>query len=243
MVSITKKLSVTAIKTVLKQGGLNPEIEEKLLNLQRYQEKQMRGEPIDASSFPPSSYSVNRDVISPMEENFDDDSMTSTKTSRKPRGQLAEDDDEEWVIDAPKRRPIKMPASAEKVTRRADRDYMAEFKNTIFNDKQEETLNQKVVVKCELVKTEPAPSKSSNIIVSYLKRNDGLKNNANLAAVTGSSPNFQVVKSEKIVIQPKRDVRNKAKENQKFEHESPVKHSKLNVSFFFFSLFSNSSQV
>lgn len=190
----------------------------------------MRGEPIDASSFPPSLYST-RDV-SPIEENFDDESMTSTKTSRKPRGQLAEDDDEEWVIDAPKRRPIKMPASAEKVTRRADRDYMAEFKNTIFNDKQEENSNQGLVIKSELVKTEPVPSKSSNIIVSFLKRNDGLKNNANLTPVsTGINQNFQVIKTEKSVIQPKREIRNKAKENQTFG-DSPAKQSKLNVRCF-----------
>lgn len=34
-----------AIKNALKQENLNPEIEEKLLQLQRYQEKQMKQEP------------------------------------------------------------------------------------------------------------------------------------------------------------------------------------------------------
>lgn len=34
---------VAAIKNALKQENLNPEIEEKLLQLQRYQEKQMKG--------------------------------------------------------------------------------------------------------------------------------------------------------------------------------------------------------
>lgn len=34
---------VLAIKNALKQENLNPEIEEKLLQLQRYQEKQMKG--------------------------------------------------------------------------------------------------------------------------------------------------------------------------------------------------------
>lgn len=34
---------IVAIKNALKQENLNPEIEEKLLQLQRYQEKQMKG--------------------------------------------------------------------------------------------------------------------------------------------------------------------------------------------------------
>lgn len=37
-------LNVTAIKSALKQENLNPEIEEKLLQLQRYQEKRMKPE-------------------------------------------------------------------------------------------------------------------------------------------------------------------------------------------------------
>lgn len=36
---------ILAIKNALKQENLNPEIEEKLIQLQRYQEKQMKNEP------------------------------------------------------------------------------------------------------------------------------------------------------------------------------------------------------
>ena len=199
----------------------------------------MRGEPIDPSSF--TSTYTSRDVSSPLDESFDEESMTSTtKVCRKARGQMNEDDDEEWVVDAPKRKAIKMPASAEKVTKRVERDYITEFKNTILNDKMEST-EQKMVVKSELVKTEPVPSKSSNIIVSYLKRNDGLKNNlANVgnlgnAGNVAASSNVQQYpgKMEKIVMMPKREIRIKAKENQAVEVECPVKQSKLNVSFYF----------
>lgn len=79
----------TAIKNALKQENLNPEIEEKLLNLQRYQEKQMKSEPIVVSS-PIPQYST------PVKSN----------TSQKKRPSSRHDDDE-WILETPKRRPPK----------------------------------------------------------------------------------------------------------------------------------------
>lgn len=84
-------MSPTAIKNALKQENLNPEIEEKLLNLQRYQEKQMKSEPqpIVVSS-PVPQYST------PVKAN----------TSHKKRPSSRHDDDD-WIMETPKRRPPK----------------------------------------------------------------------------------------------------------------------------------------
>lgn len=79
----------TAIKNALKQENLNPEIEEKLLNLQRYQEKQMKSEPVAVSS-PVPQYST------PVKSN----------TSQKKRPSSRHDDDD-WILETPKRRPPK----------------------------------------------------------------------------------------------------------------------------------------
>ncbi|GAB0089853.1 nucleosome-remodeling factor subunit NURF301 [Sergentomyia squamirostris] len=85
------------IKNALKQENLNPEIEEKLLNLQRYQERQMKTETPGQSS---SNQSI-RDTSSP----FEDHSL-SPPPRRKRRSSLSQDD-EEWVLETPRRRPTK----------------------------------------------------------------------------------------------------------------------------------------
>lgn len=101
-----------AIKNALRQGNLNPEIEEKLLNLQRYQEKQAKGEPFDPSAFT-SNYSTRggratksaaydspEDSEESEEEISDDESLP--KSARK-RGITLDDDDDEWVLDTPRK--------------------------------------------------------------------------------------------------------------------------------------------
>ncbi|XP_018334706.1 nucleosome-remodeling factor subunit NURF301 isoform X2 [Agrilus planipennis] len=86
------------IKTALKQENLNPEIEEKLLQLQRYQETKMKQEPIETIPVVPT-----RPVIQP----------TVTNTIRLPsrkRPPSLRDDDADWVMgmETPKRtRPMK----------------------------------------------------------------------------------------------------------------------------------------
>lgn len=85
----------SAIKNALKQDNLNPEIEEKLLNLQRYQEKQMRGE-VPIPSTP---------TISHIQTVTD---VNSVKTSIRKRSKNT-DDDSDWIIDTPKRRKDRKP--------------------------------------------------------------------------------------------------------------------------------------
>lgn len=94
----------------MRQGNLNPEIEEKLLNLQRYQEKQAMGEPFEPTSFA-SSYSTrgnrtartyeSEEESEASEEEFSDDQSAPLTKSRR-RGNL-EDDDDEWVLDTPRK--------------------------------------------------------------------------------------------------------------------------------------------
>ncbi|KAJ8968859.1 hypothetical protein NQ317_016782 [Molorchus minor] len=76
------------IKTALKQENLNPEIEEKLLQLQRYQEKQMKQEPDLPIPVP---------KVNPVVAN----SRYSSARKRPPS--TSKNDDTEWVLETPKR--------------------------------------------------------------------------------------------------------------------------------------------
>ncbi|XP_055707432.1 nucleosome-remodeling factor subunit NURF301 isoform X3 [Phlebotomus papatasi] len=82
------------IKNALKQENLNPEIEEKLLNLQRYQERQMK------SDTPGQSIQHAIRDVSPYED------IPSPPPRRKRRSSMSQDD-EEWVLETPRRRPTK----------------------------------------------------------------------------------------------------------------------------------------
>lgn len=79
-----------AIKSALKQENLNPEIEEKLLQLQRYQEKQMKQEPDLPSPVP----KVNPTVVP---------NSRFPVVSRKRPPSASKNDDSDWVMDTPKR--------------------------------------------------------------------------------------------------------------------------------------------
>lgn len=87
----------TAIKNALKQENLNPEIEEKLLNLQRYQEKQMKNEPVAAPAPSVPQYST------PVKSNA---SQKKRTTSRH--------DDDDWILETPKRRPPKASSNSDR---------------------------------------------------------------------------------------------------------------------------------
>ncbi|XP_058053508.1 nucleosome-remodeling factor subunit NURF301 [Anopheles bellator] len=89
------------IKTALKQENLNPEITEKLLNLQRYQEKQMRTEDRpDRTIALQHNYSNMSGV--PRGESHSHSSRVRKRTVR------TDDDDDDWQLDTPKRaRPTK----------------------------------------------------------------------------------------------------------------------------------------
>lgn len=98
-----------AIKNVLRQGNLNPEIEEKLLNLQRYQEKQAKGEPFEPTIFT-STYSTrgktrtyeSGDESEESEEQDSSDEQSAPPSKSRRRGNL-DDDDDEWVLDTPRK--------------------------------------------------------------------------------------------------------------------------------------------
>ncbi|XP_026495038.2 nucleosome-remodeling factor subunit NURF301 [Vanessa tameamea] len=80
------------IKSALKQENLNPEIEEKLLQLQRYQEKQMKPE-----------VQVEREVRAVV--------VRSPSPQPRRRGLSRHDDDDEWVESSPRKRSRARPPS------------------------------------------------------------------------------------------------------------------------------------
>jgi ferredoxin-NADP reductase len=140
-------ITSTAIKDVLRQGNLNPEIEEKLLNLQRYQEKQAKGEPFDPTAYV-SNYSTRGAAATRTagsgydstldSDDYDDDSNQSFRGSKR-RGLGVEDDDDEWVLDTP-RKYIKK-ADREKMERgHKPTNYMAEVNKQINEDKAKQVI-------------------------------------------------------------------------------------------------------
>lgn len=101
---------LAAIKNALKQENLNPEIEEKLLNLQRYQEKQNILHKTHPSPLPNARNSIINHHTTP--------SASSTpagggQSPAKPPGSTAKRrpaaarhlDDDDWVLDTPRRKP------------------------------------------------------------------------------------------------------------------------------------------
>uniref|UniRef100_A0A182IRL5 Nucleosome-remodeling factor subunit NURF301 n=1 Tax=Anopheles atroparvus TaxID=41427 RepID=A0A182IRL5_ANOAO len=92
------------IKNALKQEHLNPEIEEKLLNLQRYQEKQMKTEDRpDRTIALQHNYS---NMTGNRSESQSQSSRVRKRTITRP-----DDDDDEWQMDTPKRARPSKPAS------------------------------------------------------------------------------------------------------------------------------------
>uniref|UniRef100_A0A182FGM5 Bromodomain-containing protein n=2 Tax=Anopheles albimanus TaxID=7167 RepID=A0A182FGM5_ANOAL len=95
------------IKTALKQENLNPEITEKLLNLQRYQEKQMRTEDRPDRTIALQHNYSNMSGVSRGESH----AHAGGNRVRK-RTARTDDDDDEWQLDTPKRaRPSKAGGS------------------------------------------------------------------------------------------------------------------------------------
>lgn len=92
-----------AIKTALKQENLNPEIEEKLLQLQRYQEKQMKQEP---EQVPPPILKVSPPVITNSRFTAAAAAAAATVPPPPPRKRplsASKNDDSDWVMETPKR--------------------------------------------------------------------------------------------------------------------------------------------
>lgn len=202
---------------MLKQGNLNPEIEEKLLNLQRYQEKQMKGEPFDASNFSTSSH-ASRNITSP--DDFDDDNSRTSSTKVSKRRRDAHDaSDDEWVLDTPKKRGSKYDKSTD---RERKRDYLNEFKKTIGQDNAEKNESPQVIVKTET----PINQIKKNIIL----KNVGDSSKFNVVVTPTSDP----IKNERMNL-VKREIRMKAARDSATKivsPDDPMKQTKLHVSAF-----------
>lgn len=149
----------------MRQGNLNPEIEEKLLNLQRYQEKQAKGEPFDPTAFA-MSYTTRAarvaksnvydspDESEESEEEISDDDSLTPKSARK-RG-VNEDDDDEWVLDTPRKyikKAERIPVKVFSVEKKPEQKIIVKTtdpgtnqikKNIIFCNRASENINNQV---------------------------------------------------------------------------------------------------
>ncbi|CAG9862131.1 unnamed protein product [Phyllotreta striolata] len=97
---ITPDYIQQTIRTALKQENLNPEIEEKLLMLQRYQERQMKQEPEAASS------------LTKLSQPIVNSRQPGAATRKRPLSS-SKNDDADWVMETPKRsRPSRTAAGA-----------------------------------------------------------------------------------------------------------------------------------
>lgn len=175
-------------------GNLNPEVEEKLLTLQRYQEKQAKGEPFDpTTSLATRGASTSRRAVdkktydSDFESSeFDDEnSDDSFRASSKKRGGL-KDDDDDWVLDAPR-----------KYIKKAERE-KTEKKIMYVSDVTSKASSNEVKTPQVVVKTSDVGTIRKNII--YCNRPSG----ATSQVVVGASSCSEAEKSpEKALLASK----------------------------------------
>jgi hypothetical protein len=177
---------------------LNPEIEEKLLTLQRYQEKQAKGEPFDPTSFS-TSYPTRGTGRSKSGVTYDDSPQDSddseslsdhseVKAPTRRRGANPEDDDDEWVMDTPR-----------KYIKKADRERMERSIK-----KEPVDVNKKLVQEKEtkiIVKTSDTGQIRKNIIFCNRMDNDNVQNNfsfssGNDGSETDKSPEKALIASK-----------------------------------------------
>lgn len=152
-----------AIKNALKQENLNPEIEEKLLNLQRFQEKKMK---TDHPPTPTTLAHNHHEYTSPMK---------STSARKRPLSRTLDGD---WIVETPKRRPPKANSSSEKKSNQATVDASIDVNRIIQSVEEETAVNEGRTMPSTNVATEttisttpaksakPSPSKSSDKPVS-----------------------------------------------------------------------------
>nr|XP_023027352.1 nucleosome-remodeling factor subunit NURF301 [Leptinotarsa decemlineata] len=141
------------IKTALKQENLNPEIEEKLLQLQKYQEKQMKQEPEVPAPVPKLSHSqpiVNSRIPPPIRK-------------RPPSG--SKNDDTDWVMETPKR---SRPNRNNEVKKLETEPHQEQVK--------EKTISPRSRVKIrEVTETEKKVTMKTKIMVSLFRQKELLK--------------------------------------------------------------------
>ncbi|XP_060530010.1 nucleosome-remodeling factor subunit NURF301 isoform X2 [Cylas formicarius] len=143
------------IKTALKQENLNPEIEEKLLQLQRYQEKQMKQEPDNCPS--PLPKVIASPVVS---------AARLVPPTRKRPPSISKSDDSEWVMETPKRtRPNRTSES-----KKTDSDVQSE------NISKEKVVSPRAKMKSkELPDPDKKVSMKAKVMVSLYRQKELLK--------------------------------------------------------------------
>lgn len=120
---------------------MNPEIEEKLLTLQRYQEKQAKGDPFEPMSYPSPYATRPATARSAFSSTLDSDELddelsdepSSFRGSKKRGLGEDDDDDDEWVLEGP-RKYIKK-ADREKMERRRDGGHVSDTKKHVPEEK------------------------------------------------------------------------------------------------------------
>lgn len=99
-----KHCFLSAIKSALKQENLNPEIEEKLLQLQRYQEKRMKPDG--------SAVVVERSRSLERSRELSHERSPSPSPPRRRPAAPRHDDDDEWIEASPRKRSRPSAAAA-----------------------------------------------------------------------------------------------------------------------------------
>ncbi|XP_032667402.1 nucleosome-remodeling factor subunit NURF301 isoform X2 [Odontomachus brunneus] len=143
------------IKNALKQENLNPEIEEKLLQLQRYQEKQMKGSGVENSvtgnqthNSPATTTPRPPSRKRPAPSNIPS-AATATTTPTNVQSSGDDKDDKDWVETPPRKRPAQKQENREtpKVPRLAetlDNESSPKNRSAKQKDSQEQRRKQQV---------------------------------------------------------------------------------------------------
>ena len=219
----------------MRQGNLNPEIEEKLLNLQRYQEKQAKGEPFDPTSFTSNYTTRGARVTKPSaydspeeseesEEEISDEELSVKPNSRRRGANL--DDDDDWVLDTPRkyikkaereRVVVKTPISIEKkpepkiIVKTTDPGAGQIKKNIIFCNRVSEQVPNQV----QTFVSEQSPEKA--LIASKLKMKAAQKSGMNDDQMKHHKLQAQLMKHKdalKKIILKKRETLEKELQNE-----------------------------
>lgn len=148
------------IRTALKQENLNPEIEEKLLQLQRYQEKQMKNDDTPSMGGRTAGGHNSMRNVTPM-------NVVRKRPLSMSRG---DEDDDEWVMDTPKRpRPSRNPLE----TIKRDHDHHQSSVENVIKP-MIPSRNKRVIVK-ELTPEQRATSMKTKAMVSLFRHKEILK--------------------------------------------------------------------
>lgn len=137
---------ISAIQNALRQGNLNPEIEEKLLNLQRCHEKRMKG--------------TQRTTSFVLANNHHEySSHIKSSASRKNPTNRQMDDDDDWMMEIPKRKLQRTNVSEKKTLH----NFHENDVNRIIQSVAEETSSSSEVVRQAVrINTQTIKTKSVN---------------------------------------------------------------------------------